>query len=92
MKLYVYPSLNKTTGKLFTSKDIELSSDLRHLYNFLCENKKIIDVRSAEMDWLHIDSSKTLEMIQNNIKGWEELVPEFAAEYIKKNKIFGYNG
>ncbi len=92
MKLYVYPSLNKTTGKLFTSKDIELSSDLKHLYNYLCENKKIIDVKSAEMKWLQIDSSKILEMIQDDVNGWEELVPEFAAEYIKKNKIFGYTG
>ncbi|MFO7924123.1 MAG: hypothetical protein R6U58_10570 [Bacteroidales bacterium] len=90
MKLYVYPSLNKNDGKLFTSKDIRLPADLQHLYKYLCENKKIIDVRSAEKKWLHIDSGKTLEMIQNNVKGWEELVPEFAASYIKENKIFGY--
>ncbi len=92
MKLYVYPSLNKTTGKLFTSMDIELSPDLKHLYNYLCENKKIIDVRTAEMKWLHIDQAKILEMIQSGTGGWEELVPEFAARYIKENRIFGYNG
>jgi hypothetical protein len=66
MKLYVYPSLNKSNGKLFTSKDIELPADLRHLYNYLCENKKIIDVRSAEKKWLQTDSGKVLEMIQKN--------------------------
>ncbi len=92
MKLYVYPSLNKNNGKLFTSKDIKLSGDLIHLYNYLCENKKIIDVKSAEKKWLHIDSGKTLGMIQKNIKGWEALVPEYVASYIKNNKIFGYTG
>ncbi len=92
MKLYVYPSLNKKNGKLFTSTDIELSSDLEYLYKYLIENKKIIDVRSAEMKWLHIDSAETLEMIQKNARGWEELVPEYVATYIKKKKIFGYSG
>ena len=92
LKLYVYPTLNKTNGKLFTSKDIRLAADLKHLYNYLAENKKIIDIRSAEKEWLEIDSVKTLEMIQNNKDGWEELVPEFVASYIKKNKIFGYSG
>ncbi|TVR74272.1 MAG: TonB-dependent receptor [Marinilabiliales bacterium] len=92
MKLYVYPSLNKSTGKLFTSKDIELPADLKHLYHYLCENKKIIDVKSAEMKWLMADSSRTLGMIQNDTDGWEELVPGFVAEYIKKNKIFGFTG
>ena len=92
MKLYVYPSLNKSTGKLFTSKDIELPADLRHLYNYLTENKKIIDVKSAEKKWFQIDSGKVLRMIQNNEDGWDKLVPEYVADYIKTNKIFGYNG
>ena len=92
MKLYVYPSLNKNNGKLFTSKDIELPADLEHLYKYLCENKKIIDVRNAEKKWLGIDSGRTLEMIQKNKKGWEEMVPEYVAAYIKENGIFGYPG
>jgi hypothetical protein len=92
MKLYVYPSLNKKNGKLFTSTDIEFPADLDYLYKYLIENKKIIDVRSAETKWLHLDSSKILEMIQNNIQGWEEMVPEYVASYIKENKIFGYTG
>ena len=92
MKLYVYPSLNKNNGKLFTSKDIELPPDLKHLYNYLSENKKIIDVRSAEKKWLLTDSGRILDMIHKDEKGWEDQVPEYAADYIKKNKIFGYAG
>ncbi len=92
MKLYVYPSLNKTNGKLFTSKDIKLPADLNFLYKYLIENKKIIDVKSAEMKWLDIDSEITLEMIQNNARGWQEMVPEYVASYIMENKIFGYTG
>ena len=92
MKLYVYPALNKNNGKLFTSKDIELSGDLEYLYRYLIENRKIIDVRSAETRWLTIDSSETLAMIRNNSGGWEDLVPEYVASYIKENKVFGYTG
>ncbi len=92
MKMYVYPSLNKNNGKLFTSKDIELPADLQHLYNYLIENRKILDVRSAETRWLDKDYSRTLEMIRNNSPGWEELVPEYVASYIKKNKVLGFNG
>ena len=92
MKLYVYPSLNKNNEKLFTSKDIELPADLGYLYKYLIENKMIIDVESAEMKWLNIDSAKTLKMIQNNTRGWQEMVPEYVASYIMENKIFGYTG
>ena len=92
MKLYVYPSLNKSNGKLFTSKEIKLSADLVHLYNYLIENKKIIDVKSAEKKWLHTDSVRILEMIHKNEEGWEKLVPDYAAFYIRENKIFGYTG
>jgi hypothetical protein len=92
MKLYVYPSLNKSNGNLFTSKDIDLSADLRLLYNYLLENKKIIDVKNAEKRWLNTDSGRILEMIRNNIQGWEEMVPEYVASYIEKNRIFGYSG
>ncbi len=91
MKLYVYPSLNKTNGKLFTSKDIELPGDLQHLHSYLCDNKKIIDV-NAEKEWLHIDSARTLEMIEENIGGWEDMVPSYIASYIKENNLFGYSG
>jgi hypothetical protein len=92
MKLYVYPSLNKNNGKLFTSKDIERSADLQHLYDYLVENRKIIDVRSAETKWLEADYSNTLAMIKTNTPGWENLVPEYVSSYIKKNNIFGYPG
>jgi hypothetical protein len=92
MKLYVYPSINKNNGNLFTSKDIDLPADSRLLYDYLLVNKKIIDVNNAEKKWLSIDSGRVLEMIREDIQDWEEMVPDYVSSYIKTNMIFGYSG
>jgi len=37
-KLYVYPSLDKKTGKLTTIENLEVAPNLRQLYALLVEN------------------------------------------------------
>ena len=90
MKLYVYPSLDPATGKLITSSEIPLKKPLKSLYEYLLNTKSIVDVECGSNKLLHINSSKVLDLIESGDKEWEKMVPDYAREYIKKNKVFGY--
>ncbi len=92
MKLYVYPTRDIKTGKLITSQNIPLDKDLEYLYKYLLENRKIIDLEGINTEKLHIKSKEVLAMIKNDEKDWEQLVPVYIEEFIKTNKLFGFNG
>lgn len=92
MKLYVYPTRDESTGDIITSQNIPLPEDLKYLYKYLIENRKIIDIKSVKKDKLHIKAKEVLCMIKSGKEGWEELVPVYIEDFIKKNKIFGYKG
>ena len=47
-KLYVYPSLDKKTGKLITVENLEVAPHLRHLYAHLVENKFIDNIAELQ--------------------------------------------
>jgi len=90
-KLYIYPALKNSGDDLLTSKNIELSDDLKYLYNYLIYNRKIIDITDANRKYLHIFSHEVLEMIKKENKNWEKNVPVYISKFIKKEKIFGYS-
>lgn len=92
MKLYVYPTKDDETGELITSRNLPLEDDLKYLYKYLMENRKIIDLEGVKTDRLHIKSKEVLKMIKNNTGKWEEMVPVYIEEFIKTNDLFGYNG
>lgn len=92
MKLYVYPSLEEGSKKLLTSKNIPLPEDLKLLYRYLVENRKIIDITDTDIDNLHIFPDKVLELMDNGDPHWEKMVPEDVAGFIKSKKMFGYSG
>jgi len=92
MKLYVYPALDSHTGTIINSNNIPIPDNLKSLYQYLIENKLIIDLKGVNTQKLHIKSKEVLKMIKNNQSGWEELVPVYIEEFIKTNKLFGYQG
>ncbi|MDZ7740415.1 MAG: TonB-dependent receptor [Bacteroidota bacterium] len=92
MKLYVYPTKDHESGELITSHNIPLDDELEHLYKYLIQNRKIIDLEGVNTDKLHIKSKEVLSIIKNNEKGWEKLVPVYIEEFIKTNKLFGFQG
>ena len=50
----------------------------------------IIDIQNVKKERLYINSRWVLKMIQENIKGWESMVPKYVEEQIKENRLFGY--
>ncbi|MCF8235902.1 MAG: hypothetical protein K9G67_12925 [Bacteroidales bacterium] len=92
MKLYVYPAKDEKSGELINSSNIPMVDGLKHLYKYLIENRKILDLEGVNTDKLHIKSKDVLEMIRNQQGGWEKMVPVYIEEFIKTNDLFGYEG
>jgi len=92
MKLYVYPSLECGTNKLLTSMNIPLPEDLKLLYQYLVENRKILDITDINIKNLQIFPVKVLNAMEKGDPAWKEMVPEKVAEMIVSKKMFGYPG
>jgi len=99
VRIYVYPTLScisikdrKPAGELLTSKNIVITEKTRPLFDYLINNRKIIDIENANTERLHISSPYVLKMIKENIEGWELMVPNYIEEVIKERKLFGYSG
>ena len=88
-KLYVYPSMDRQTGKLATVGNFEVAPNLRHLYSHLVENRFIEDIRGYDSDCLSIYSGDVLEKIKAGDATWEKHVPPPIACVIKDKKLFG---
>lgn len=89
-KLYVYPSLDKKTGKLTTIENLEVAPNLRHLYAHLVENKFIENITSYSPDVLKIYSSEVLAKIHAGDESLTQLIPPPIFEVIKAKKLFGW--
>jgi len=92
MKLYVYPALNKKENRLMKSHDISLPADLQHIFNYLTENRMILDVEQKNTKKLDIFSHRVLELIQQKDDLWKEMVSKYVCEQITQKKLFGYEG
>jgi len=89
VKLYVYPWLNRETGKIVTLDSLEVAPNLRHLYAHLVENRFVEDIRGFKADYLSIYSSAVLKKLQSGDPTWEPQVPAPIAQTIRSKKLFG---
>jgi len=89
-KLYVYPSLDKKTGKLTTVENLEVATHLRHLYAHLVENKFIQNIASYNPDALKIYSGELLAKIHSGDESLGQFIPPPIFEAIKAKKLFGW--
>jgi hypothetical protein len=89
-KVYVYPTREKTTGRIFTLETLDLAPNLRHLFAHLVENGCIEAIRNYNPDYLATYSQDVLSKIKAGDAAWEELVPLPIVELIKRKKLFGH--
>jgi hypothetical protein len=90
-KVYVYPSLDRKTGKLTTVENLEVAPHLRHLYAHLVENRFVENIQNYNPDYLKIYSSDVLAKMKAGDVSWEELVPPPIAQVIRTKRLFGWN-
>jgi hypothetical protein len=91
IKVYVYPYKPKKDSLLQTSRNLSIKPRIKPLYDFFLFNKRIIDLKGYNKDYLSIFSRKILKMIKKDKGGWEEMVPTYVDNIIKENNLFGYN-
>ena len=89
-KLYVYPSLDKKTGRLTTVQNLDVPAHLRHLYQHLVDNQFIVDITGYNADSLKIYSGEVLAKIHSGDESVARLIPPAIAEVIKTKKLFGW--
>jgi hypothetical protein len=91
-RLYVYPSLDPKTGAVTTAQSFPVRKHLRHLYEYLLENRFIQDVEHYNRDLLPISSREVLKQIQSAGGSWDTGVPPAIVELIRSEKLFGSKG
>lgn len=89
-KLYIYPTLDRETKKVVTSKTLEIPEDIQYLYRHLYENGQIIDIENFKKNRLHILSREVLKKIQKGEAEWLDMVPNYISDQITTKKLFGF--
>lgn len=90
LKVFLYP-LQDDNGEIITSENLKVHPRMKELYNFFKFNGKVIDITEVDTSHLGIFSRKVLKMIGNKENGWEEMLPEGIAEFIKERYLFDYS-
>lgn len=89
VKVYIYPYKSEKKD-IETLANLEVPSEFNFLLAHLKGMKQIEDVKGFNKEILHIYSSKVLQMIVSNEKGWEEMVPPSVSKAINDKCLFGH--
>ncbi len=90
LKIYLYPLKNHETGEITNSETLKVHPRMKELYKFFKNNGRLLDIKNYEPEILDILSRTVYDMIGENEKGWEEMLPEGIPKLIKEKNLFGY--
>ncbi|MEO8270610.1 MAG: TonB-dependent receptor, partial [Aureliella sp.] len=90
LKLYIYPLLDSKTGELKTVENLQISPEIRKLYQYLVDKGCIEQLDAYDPQHLGTFSREVLRQIQAGEPTWVEHVPEAVSELIKLRGYFGY--
>lgn len=90
LKIYVYPAQLKKGDPFMTINSMPVHPRLKPLYDYLVQNKRMVDIETFDPDVLHILSKEVLRMIKSGEAGWEKMVPPYVDNMIKDNRLFGH--
>ena len=92
LKLYVYPLMDRDSGELTTVENLEISPEIRSLYQYLVDKGCIEQLDNVNSQHLNTFSREVLRQIQSGDPSWTEHVPREVAEVIQRRRFFGYQG
>jgi hypothetical protein len=90
LKLYVYPMIDETSGKLVTATQIEVARNLRSLFRYLIDNQYVQEITDYHPEYLRIHPPDVLAKLQSGDGNWERMVPPEVVQIIKQREFFGY--
>lgn len=89
VKLLIYPTFSD--GVIWNCMKFSPPAHLVDLFEYLIVNDKIEDIKDYNENNLHVQTDKVLQMIKQDVSGWEEYVPAEVAAIIKERSLFGFN-
>ena len=92
MKLYVYPFLDTKTNKLKSSRDVSLPKDVGYLYEYLIENKQILDIDNANTHKMSYSATDVVSLIKKGDDKWKTMVSKYVSDQITNKGLFGCKG
>jgi hypothetical protein len=90
LKLYVYPMIDEKTGEIITATKAKVAPNLRSLFQYLIDNKRIAEITDYNAEYLGIYPPAALAKLQTGDEGWEKMVPPEVVKIIKEREFFGY--
>jgi len=90
LKLFVYPMIDESNGKIVTASDVEVAPNLRSLFRYVLDNRFIEEITEYNPEYLRIFPPDALAKLQSGDSAWEQMVPPEVAQVIKQRRLFGY--
>ncbi|HEY3498998.1 MAG TPA: hypothetical protein VGK73_30110, partial [Polyangiaceae bacterium] len=90
LRLYVYPLLDPSTGRVTTVETFDVGPRLRGLYSDLVAAGSIRQLEDAAPEAMPIFSRDVLARLERGDPSWESMVPAEVARVIKERREFGY--
>jgi hypothetical protein len=90
LKLYVYPLIDESSGKIVTATQIEVAPNLRSLFQYLIDNQYVQEIADYHPEYLRIHPPDVLAKLQSGDSRWEQMVPPEVAHIIKQREFFQY--
>jgi hypothetical protein len=91
IKIYLYPWFDQENEILYTTENCPVHPRLKPLFDYLVDNKRIVDIKDFNPEILSVYSKDVIDMIQHGHTGWEGMVPTYVDSIIKDNKLFGFD-
>ena len=90
LKLYVYPMIDESSGKIVTATQIQVAPNLRSLFQYLIDNRYIEEIADYNPEYLRIYPAEAMAKIRAGDSAWERMVPPEVVQIIKEREFFGY--
>ena len=90
LKLYVYPMIDETSGKIINATQVKVAPNLRSLFQYLIDNQYVQEITDYHPEYLRIQPPDVLAKLQSGDSNWERMVPPEVVHIIKKREFFGY--
>ena len=89
-RMLVYPYQPEKDKPVITTETLAVPESLKFLFQHLCKNGFLVDLKGFNEKVLQIFSPNVIQMIKSGEPGWEQMVPDTVADIVKEKCLFGY--